>query len=1844
MNAPSWFGASGGNDPLWEDGERVFCKVWRDGDNGREPCMAVLPAAEYPTPGSIERLTHEYGLRDFLDQAWAVRPLELVRERGRTMLLLEPPVLEPPGGLPLDRFIGGDIDRRRFLQLAIAVSAALRQMHRRGLVHKDIKPANILVDPATDQIWLTGFGIASRLLRERPSPEPPELLAGTLAYMAPEQTGRMNRSIDTRADLYSLGVTLYQLLTGSLPFTASDPMEWVHCHIARKPPLPKSRSEEVPSQLSAIILKLLAKTPDERYQTAEGVERDLRRCLRDWETLGTIEDFPIAERDTADRLLIPEHLYGREAEIAVLLDAFDRVIAQGTPRLVLVRGEPGIGKSSVINELHKAMVPTRGLFASGKFDQLKRDVPYASLAEAFRGLIRRLLGKPEAELSRWRDDLLRALDPNGGLVVELIPELKFIIGEQPPVVDVPPGTAKVRFQSTLRRLIGVFARPGRPLALFLDDLQWLDAATLDLLGDLLVQPDLQHLLVVGAYRDNEVDAAHPLLRKLSAIRDSGAQVQEIALSPLTQADLTRLIAGALRCAPELAGPLARVIHDKTAGNPFFANQFIDALVEDELIVFDPDPARWSWELWPIQVRGYTENVLDLMVGKLNRLPPTTQKALKELASLGNVADACTLAIAHETSEQELDSDLWEALRLGLIVRAERSYRFVHDRVQEAAYSLLPQELRAHAHLRIGRLLFAHLDQDKREDAVFVLVGQLNRSSALISSRVEREELAELNLIAGKRAQAAAAHASALNYLVAGTALLGEEHWVRRHALSFGLEIHRAESEFLTGDIAAAEGRLVALASHCEDAVEQAQVACLLADVYVALRQLARSIAVCLEYLHRAGLELPAEPTDAQAQAAYDRISLTLGGRSIEELVELPLMTDPASRATLDVLAKIVRCAATHLDKNLLCLILCAAVELSIERGHCDSSCYVYEYFGVNAGWQFGDFEAGFRFGRLGHELVERKGLRQHEALVCLTLANRIMPWAKHVESCRELIRKSFTLANKSGDRVSAVSSCCVLVSNLLMAGAPLVEAAKEAEVGAVFCRRAAFSDFIAAADTQGAFIRNLRGLTRQFGRLDDDAFDETRMQNHFESQPHAPVFECWYWIRKLQARHLAGDYAEALDASTRARALLSSSRALLEAAEYELYAALTHAALCDAASPEERRQHIEAASEHHRTLEGWARHCPENFENSAALVAAELARIEGREFPAMRLYELAIRSARDNGFVHHEALATEVAARFYGARGFDRIARTYLRDARWCYLQWGASGKVRQLDERHAYLGEENSRAAPTLTALTPFAHLDFSTVLKVLQAVSGEIDLGKLITTVMRLGLSHAGAERGLLILPRGDAYRIEAEARISGEAVSVTLKQANVTTQDLPESAFQYVLRTRESVLLNDATADNPFSDDEYLCVHRARSVLCLPLLKQTRLVGVIYLENNLTAGVFTPARLAVLELLASEAAISLENSRLYAELQEREARVRRLVDANVVGIVIASVDGRIIEANDAFLRIVGYTREDFSARPLRWLEMTPAEWRETTERRVAELKLTGVAEPHEMEFFKKDGSRVPVLVGTAMFDDWQNEGVAFVVDLSDRKRAEEAARESERRYNEMRMQLAHANRVATVGQLSASIAHEVNQPLSGILVNAATCLRMLAAEPPNVAGASETVRRAIRDANRASDVIQRLRALFTKTDSTTTEVLDLNEAILEVLALSRAELQSRRIVVRLQLAEALPLVDGDRIQLQQLLLNLIRNAVDALSASKVGPRQLAISTESVDSNVCVAVEDSGPGVDPASFGNIFDAFYSTKPGGLGVGLSICRAIVEAHRGKLSVKQALPRGAIFQFTLPAA
>ncbi len=1539
-------------------------------------------------------------------------------------------------------------------------------------------------------------------------------------------------------------------------------------------------------------------------------------------------------------------MYGRASEVETLLASFNSAIKSGTPQLVLISGYSGVGKSSVVNELQKSLVPPRGLFASGKFDQYKRDIPYSSVVQASQGLVRSLLSKSDTELMKWRGVLLEALEPNARLMTDLVPELKLVIGDPPPVPELEPRQAKNRFQLVFRRFIGVFARPEHPLALFLDDLQWLDAATLDLVEDLLTQSDVRHLMLIGAYRDNEVDAAHPLTSKLDAIRQTGAEVHEIRLAPLAPDDLGPLVTDALHCEPEHAAPLTRLVHEKTAGNPFFAIQFLYSLADEGLLHFDQGAACWSWDVDRIHAKGYADNVVDLMVGKLTRLPFDTQQALRRFACLGTVSEIENLSIVLGSSEEQVHAVLWPAARQDMVERLEGSYKFVHDRVHEAAYSLIPEASRARTHLKIGRLLVAQTPPEKQEETIFDIVNQLNRGAALITQQEEREQLADLNLIAGKRAKGSTAYASALTCLNAGLALLAKDSWERRHELIFSLELNRAECEFLTGQLPVAEGRLAALSDRATTTAEQAVVACLRMDVCTALDQSGRAVSVCLDYLQRVGIEWSPHPKEEEVRREYERIWSLLGSRTIEDIIDLPPMVDPASLATVEVLTRALP-PARFTDATLASLAMCKAASLSLEQGNCDASCVAYVMLGRIAGACFGDYRAGFRFGQLGYELIERRGIKRFEASTFLCFAMFVVRWMKHVRACRDLLRRAFDAANRIGDLMYGAYTCTQLNADRLFAGEPLREVQGDTEHGLAFAERARFGLIIDIVATQLMLIRMLRGLTPKFGCFDDGQFNELRVERRLSSAPALAVAEWFYWIRKLQARFFAGDYASAVDASGRAQQLLwisSSLAADFEEAEYRFYGALAQAAYCDCASADERQQHIDAIAAHHRQLRVWAENCPENFVNRVALVGAEIARLEGRVLDAEHLYQEAIRLARDHEFVHSEAIAYETAARFYSARGFEEFARVYLRNARNAYLRWGADGKVRQLEETYPQLTEEVRAPCPTTTIAAPVDHLDLATVLKVSQAISGEIVLEKLLDTVIRTAIAQAGAERGLLILSHAAERRIAAEATASDGTVLVELRGAPVTASTLPETVLHYVLRTNESVMLDDAATQPSFAADPYIRESKTRSLLCLPLVNQAKLIGVLYLENNLTPRAFAPARIAVLKLLASQAAIALENTRLYRDLEQREAKIRRLVDSNIIGICISTRDGDILEANDAFLRVVGYDRQEFAAGRVRWTDLTAQESLSRTAEALAELQDTGTIQPFEKEYLRKDGRRVPVLVGVAAFDEERYEVVAFVLDLTTRNEAEAEARESERRLREMQTELAHANRLATMGQLTASISHEVKQPITATVVNARAALRFLGSPTADLDVVREILDDIAKDSIRAGEVIGRIRDLIKKAPPRQ-DLLDINEVIREMTVLARGEAVKNRIAVQTELAESLPLIRGDRVQLQQVILNLIINAVEAVSGLDEGPRELLIRGDAIESrDVLVTVRDSGPGLAPAALERVFESFYTTKSSGLGLGLSICRSIVEAHGGRLWASANVPRGAVFQFKLPAA
>jgi PAS domain S-box-containing protein len=1339
-----------------------------------------------------------------------------------------------------------------------------------------------------------------------------------------------------------------------------------------------------------------------------------------------------------------------------------------------------------------------------------------------------------------------------------------------------------------------------------------------------------------------------------------------------------------------------------------------------------------------------------MAGKLKRFSAPAQEALKQLACLGNVTEIATLTVVQEENARTIHEALWEAVHAGLVVRQSSAYKFLHDRIQQAAYSLIPEEQRAGAHLRIGRVLLSNIMPDQLAEHLFDVANQFNRGAALVVDPDEKAQVATINLRAGRKAKASTAYASACTYLSTGMTLIGPAGWISRYELAFSLWLERAECEYLSGNHDEAKELISELLARAASKIDKAAAYRLKIELHVLNSENPKGVESALECLRLFGIDMPAHPTREQVDAEYQKVWNNLGERPIESLIDLPLMTDPEMQTAMGVLT-VLFAPAYFTDINLVRLHLCHMLNVSMKYGTTDASTHAYAWFGTTLGSAYRRYSDGYRFGKLACDLVEKHKFLAYQARTYFSM-EMVVLWTQPIGIALDYIRAAFRAGVDGGDLNIACFSCNHTITDLLLRGDHLDEVWRESERGLDLVRKVRFRDVIDVIVSQQRFIENMRGRTGSFSTFSDAQFDEMAFEAQLTEDRMATMVD-WYWILKLQARFISGDYEAAIAAGRKAKTLLWASDAHIQLLDYYYYGALAVAAAYETAPLDRQRDWSGLLTAHREQLREWSENHRATFGDKYALVSAEIARLEGRDSEAMRLYEQAIRSARDHGFVQNEGVAHEVAARFYAARGFDTIAHAYLREARRCYLRWGASGKVRQLEQLHSHLRDAPIPASPTNTIGAPVERLDVGTVLKAAQAVSGEIVLSELIKTLLRIAVEHAGAERGLLILFPGDEPRIAAEATTGRSQVEVTLRQTALSPDELPESVLHAVIRKRESVILDDALAQNPFSADEYLCQNHVRSVLCLPLVKQAKLIGVLYLENNLASHVFTPARISVLELLASQAAISLENARLYNDLQEREAKIRRLVDANIIGIVIWDFQGRIIEANQAFLDIIGYAREDLVSGRLRWTELTPAEWRDADDQALAELKAAGTVPPRDKEYFHKDGRRVPVLVGAAALEGKREEGVAFVLDLTERRRAEYLARQVfesspdrisivgpdyrfqrvnpafERRWGmppdtfigkhvaeflgwegfeqtakayfdrcfageevgyaewfnqsfgrrylsvtysplrptserveavlaigrdltehvlasealrEAQMELAHVTRVTTLGELAASIAHEVNQPLAAVVANAEACLRWLGRGTPDLDAARRSVEWIIDDGNRASEVIQRVRALANKT-SLEKVAFDVNDVVRETIPLVRRELVSHRVLLRMELAPALPMVLGDRVQLQQVIINLVMNGIEAMRSVTDRPRELVIrSRKDETQQALVSVTDCGVGISAENADRLFNAFFTTKSSGMGMGLSICRSIVEAHGGRLWATANVPHGATFQFTLP--
>jgi predicted ATPase/signal transduction histidine kinase/tRNA A-37 threonylcarbamoyl transferase component Bud32 len=1437
------------------------------------PLILKMPVVSIG-PRESERYRREFDiLQRIRDVRGVLRAHACEQLQDRPGLLLE----EVEGDV-LSALTGTPFEVACALDVAISLTSTLAEIHRRGVIHKDIKPSNIILTPS-GEARLIDFGTATLQQIEHVEAAPTTLIEGTLAYMSPEQTGRMNRTVDYRTDFYSLGVTLYELLTGSRPFQGCDALEWFHVHMAVEPQPLTERVADLPPVLSAIVLKLLAKVAEERYQSADGLKADLERC-RDNLRRGVHEDFPLGVHDFSTCFQLPQRLYGRDTHAAALLQGFERVARSGQAELILVRGYSGSGKSAVVHELYKPVVRHRSFFLSGKFDQFQQASPYATLARAIRGLTQQLLAGSDESLARWRELLQEAWEGQGQVLVDVVPQLELVAGKQPPLPELPPGEAQHRFNRVFRKFLGLFATPEHPLVLFLDDLQWADPASLQLLHHLLTHEETPPILLIGAYRDNEVSPSHPLVRALEELREAGARTHELQLEPLGLEDVRQLVADALSGAQEeLIAPLSALAREKTGGNPFFLLHFMLTLHQDELLVRAPD-GTWRWDEAGVRARGYSDNVVHFLVGKLRQLSSGTQHLLRLAACVGNTFPLQMLRLLGEYTEAAgVERDLEPAFLENLLVRTGPDEgRFIHDRVQQAAYALIAEQERKIVHLRIGRLLLASLPPEALHEKLFDVVGQLNAGAELIHDDAERLRVARLNAEAGRRAKASIALRSAITYLTKSFQLLPGDPWETDPPLAFKLRLEHANCEFMTGNATGALLLVEEFLGRARTRGDTAAVYCLKTDILVGMGDIQTALTCLLEGLALLGMPMSPHPTWEEVEAANAEVWALLGERSIESLIELPPMSDPDMEAVMSLLGAMFAPSFVT-DTNLLILHLSRMAALSLRHGNTSASVHGYSWYGLVLGSAFQRYQEGHAFGQLARELVERRGFTalRGKALYGLEI---ISYWTRPLSTALELVREAFQQALQSSDSQVAGFCCNHIVTDRFLLGHDLEEVYRESVANLHFVRGGDYLDSRDIIHFTQRHVQQLRGLTLSFGTMSGEDFDEETFEAGLTPQ-RMSTMRCWYWLIKAQSRYMSGAYPEALAFADKSAELSWSSLGHIQLMDLHLFRALALAACFGKMTPGEQQRALEEIQRHQRQLAEWASPCPSTFLASERLVSAELARLKGQRDEALQTYEQAIQSAREHGFLQRAALAYELAARFWREHRIPTLSEAYARKAREAYLRWGAQGKVHHLESQWPSLATPEGNARKTLDTSST-SQIDALTVVKAQQAISEEIVLERLVATLLRIAMENAGAQRGALLLPQGGTLTVAAlSGTISGGPATSTAEPP------LPWSVISYVKRTREHVLIGDASQPHPFSSDAWLEHSHSRSVLCLPMLRQEEFRGVLYLENTLATNAFTPARIALLGHLASQAAISIENARLYADVQNAETALRRAND---------------------------------------------------------------------------------------------------------------------------------------------------------------------------------------------------------------------------------------------------------------------------------------------------------------------------------------------------------------------
>lgn len=1550
---------------LYSGPRTLVYRGFSESDN--QPVALKLLKSEYPTFSELVQFRNQYTIAKNIDHSGIVKHLSLEPYRNGFAL-----VMEDFGGISLAEYVANDafgINGKftnrlaDFLQIALQICSALEAIYQNTIIHKDIKPQNIIINPQTQQIKIIDFSISSLLPRENQEIKNANILEGTLAYMSPEQTGRMNRGIDYRTDFYSLGVTFYELLTGQLPFSSNEPMELVHCHIARQPIHPIALNPAIPQVLNNIVLKLMAKTAEARYQTVTGIKHDLELCLKAYSNTGTIELFALGRRDISDRFVIPEKLYGREIEVLTLLAAFQRVASpqanslttnlktssnsakkthklrrRATTEIMLIAGFSGIGKTAVVNEIHKPIVQQRGYFIKGKFDQFRRDIPFSAWVQALQKLMEQLLTESVERVEHWQSEILSALGDNAQIIIDVIPELELLIGKQPPVPELEPSPAQNRFNLLFQKFIRVFATKNHPLVIFLDDLQWVDSASLKLMQLLLAESEGQHLLLIVAYRDNEVSNVHPLMLTLSEIRKLGTSsssvlshgsdrpapiINQITLAPLSKLDLNRLVADALSCPLERSLSLTELIFQKTQGNPFFSNQFLKNLYEDKLIYFDlntknqgeyaPSTAPtgtaggWQCDISKIRELAVSDDVVEFMATQLQKLPIATQDVLKLAACIGSQFDLETLAVVCEKSQGDTAADLWKGLQEGLILPQSQvykfftedgeaaplavadcplpSYKFLHDRVQQAAYFLITDDATQLTHLKIGRLLLSNTPECEKEERIFDIVNHLNMGVELIVDRTERNQLASLNLLAGRKAKTSTAYAAAVDYLTMGRHLLPDDSWSHLYDLTLDIYVESVEAEYLNTNFDLSQQLTEIVLSRSRNLLDQFRVYEARIQSYIAQNQMKLAVDTGLEVLGMLGVALETELP---------------GEEEISGLADLPEIKDAYKIAALRILCAIAS-AAYLASPEIYPTVVFTMADICIKYGNSAPASYAYACCSLICE-VIGEIELGYQYGQLSLQVLDKFPSPEFNSKVVMVYNACVRHWKEPTRSTLPYLLSAVQSGLETGDIEYACYAAMYLCIYSFFSGEDLklVDQKYEHYLELMLDSKQEYQTYYTQIWRQ--LVLNLQGLAEDNCRLVGESFNEDEMLPVLLAANNvSSIFGIYF--AKMVVNYLLGDRDRALENAQLAEQYVAGVGSLMMVPQHNFYHSLALLALYPHAEAIAAEQYLSQVRNNQEKMQTWAFHAPMNYQHKYELVSAEIARVLGDRLEAMDLYDRAIVTAKENQYLQEEALANELAAKFYLELGKDKIASVYLTDAYYAYARWGSPVKIKNLEQNYSQLLApilqqttslygcitiaETMLEGVTSTSKSMSKSLDLETVIKASQAISGEINVDELLSTLIKILNENAGASLSYIIL------EIDSELWIVAKCLNEQSYLPNILiaqSEELPITAINYVWRTRETLVINDIATENMFAADPYIIEHQPKSVLCTPIVNQGKAIGILYLENSLATGAFTADRLEVLKILSSQAAISIENALLYQTLEDKvEERTAELAQAN-------------------------------------------------------------------------------------------------------------------------------------------------------------------------------------------------------------------------------------------------------------------------------------------------------------------------------------------------------------------